>query len=115
MTTSHHLFSSCIGLQFNTASSSKFVYLLGKLIHNMSSVYIKDLLLKYEPAYSNLRAHGKNFLLVPRTSLKSFGDRAFSSVAPMLWNILPDHLRLCNNMNTFKTLLKTHLFNDAFC
>ncbi len=93
----------------------KICLLTWKALHDMSPVYIKDLLVKYEPAYTNLRSHGKNFLLVPRTSLKSFGDRAFSSVAPMLWNSLPDHLRLCNNLNTFKTMLKTHLFNDAFC
>ena len=45
---------------------------------------------------------------------KTSGDRAFSSAAPNLWNNLPLHIRLEDNFERFKSLLKTHLFRLAF-
>ena len=46
--------------------------------------------------------------------LKSYGDRAFSMAGPLLWNDLPDHLRLVSNPDTFKRDLKTYLFKKAY-
>ena len=48
-------------------------------------------------------------MLVPpiRTEL---ARRAFSVAAPSTWNSLPADIRLCENILTFKRLLKTHLF-----
>ena len=40
------------------------------------------------------------------------GKRAFIFYAPRIWNCLPDVLRACCNVNTFKSLLKTHLFSQ---
>ena len=45
---------------------------------------------------------------------KTLGDRAFSSMAPNLWNSLLLHIRLVDNFERFKSLLKTHLFKLAF-
>ena len=42
------------------------------------------------------------------------GDRAFENVAPKVWNRLPLEVRQCQSLNTFKVLLKTHLFELAF-
>ena len=39
---------------------------------------------------------------------------SFSVSAPILWNSLPEEIRNCHSIETFKSLLKTHLFNDAF-
>ncbi|CAH3028999.1 unnamed protein product [Porites evermanni] len=44
----------------------------------------------------------------------TLGDRAFSSAAPNLWNNLPLHIRLEDNFERFKSLLKTHFFRLAF-
>ena len=38
-----------------------------------------------------------------------FGDRAFQNIAPDLWNSLPQYLREIDNLDSFKTQLKTHL------
>ena len=49
-----------------------------------------------------------------------WGDRAFSVAAPTpvaaptLWNSLPKHIRDCNDLILFKSLLKTHLFHSAY-
>ena len=44
-----------------------------------------------------------HILYVPKTRLASYGDRAFSSCAPRLWNSLPDELREDTpDLSTFK-------------
>ena len=45
---------------------------------------------------------------------KTLGDRVFENVAPKVWNRLPLEIRQCQSLNTFKVLLKTHLFKLAF-
>ena len=39
-------------------------------------------------------------------------DRAFSVIAPILWNKLPMHIHNTHSLDQFKTLMKTHLFNS---
>ena len=54
-------------------------------------------------------------LLPPSTITKrTLGDRSFMASAPKLWNRLPSNIRAVNDLNCFKTLLKTHLFRQAF-
>jgi hypothetical protein len=49
----------------------------------------------------------------PRVRTK-FGERAFGFSGPAAWNSLPTHLQTTTNTNTFKRLLKTHLFTTAY-
>jgi len=44
----------------------------------------------------------------PRANLKTYGERAFSVVAPRLWNKLP------SSEGVFKANLKAYLFKRAF-
>ena len=60
----------------------------------------------------SLRSSNKSLLVVPRTK-SSLGDRAFSVVAPKLWNSLPTDLRQAASLHHFKSGLKT-LFNNAY-
>ena len=46
----------------------------------------------------------------PATQYKTFGDRAFSVFGPQMWNMLPKDVRLSTSVTSFKTALKTHLF-----
>ncbi|KAK0143287.1 hypothetical protein N1851_018604 [Merluccius polli] len=54
------------------------------------------MLTPYEPARS-LRSAGDALLNVPRSRLKTRGDRAFSTRAPRLWNDLPAEIRLAES------------------
>ena len=47
-------------------------------------------------------------------TLTTLGDRAFVAAAPKLWNNLPSDIRMAKSVDTFKKLLKTHLFSKAF-
>ena len=42
--------------------------------------------------------------------VKLFGGHRFSVAAPRVWNSLPQELRNCETLGTFKKHLKTHLF-----
>ncbi len=91
----------------------KILLLCFKALNNMSPKYIKDLLQPYVPR-RNLRSSTGGFLVEPPSKLKTYGDRAFSFIAPRLWNKLPEDIRAIDKLNTFKTALKTHLFKQAY-
>ena len=50
----------------------------------------------------------------PRVRLLSYGQRAFSWAAPVLWNPLPSKLRMCSSVAAFRSKLKTFLFQQYF-
>ena len=85
----------------------------GKPLHGLAPAYIKDLLQSYLPA-RDLRSSKKNLLVVPAFNINSYGDRAFSVAAPLLWNSLPQHIRDAGSLDIFKRQLKTVLFRRAF-
>ena len=75
--------------------------------------YISDFLVQYKPSRA-LRSSDKKLLQVPHFKLKTYGGRSFSYVAPYLWNQLPDAIRQAPSLATFKSSLKTHLFDQVF-
>ena len=93
----------------------KILLLTFKAIYGHAPGYLTDLIaIKEQPRY-HLRSASGLKLKYPSLKLKkTLGDRAFSSAAPNLWNSLPLHIRLVDNFERFKTLLKTHLFKLAF-
>ena len=90
----------------------KILLLTWKALNGIAPIYISDLLVHYQPNRT-LRSSNKHLLAVPRTS-SSLGDRAFSVTAPNLWNALPSNIRCCENLISFKNLLKTHLYNKVY-
>jgi len=91
----------------------KILLLTFKALHKLRPSYIRDLLQTYKPVRS-LRSSSMNMLVIPRSRLKFYGDRAFSVCAPKLWNNLPEHIKCGSNLRTFKCSLKTHLFKRYF-
>lgn len=82
-------------------------------LHREQPVYISQLLSSYTPART-LRSTDKAYLNTPMPRLKTYGYRSLEYAAPYLWNQLPDHIRMCTELSTFKSSLKTHLFTCAF-
>jgi hypothetical protein len=91
----------------------KILLLTWKCLNNNAPDYLQELLLTYDPC-RRLRSVDKLLLQIPRSNLRSCGDRAFSVVAPRLWNQLPVHIKSIQSINDFKQKLKTHLFTSAF-
>lgn len=91
----------------------KILLLTFKVLNNLSPSYIRDLLQTYKPSRS-LRSSTMNLLVIPRSRLKFYGDRAFSVCAPKLWNHLPENVKCSPNLTSFKSNLKTYLFKRYF-
>ena len=92
----------------------KICLLTFQCIHSQKApVYLSQMLSLYKPA-RNLRSGQDQYMLtVPRTK-KSYGDKSFCAIAARAWNSLPITLRCPMSIGTFKTHLKTYLFQEHF-
>lgn len=91
----------------------KILMLTYKALHELAPQYLTELLTPYTPK-RDLRSSDTGLLTVPSTRLRLMGDRAFSSLAPKLWNSLPIEIRQAKSFGIFKSQLKTHFFRLAF-
>lgn len=91
----------------------KLLLYVFKSLHNSAPKYIKDLIVP-RTCVRTLRSSSLNLLEVPRSRTVRAGDRAFQHAAPVLWNRLPPTVINCDNLELFKVLLKTYLFQCAF-
>ena len=91
----------------------KILLLVFKALHGKAPEYIMDMIKPLQHTRT-LRSSSKALLVVPRSRTVRYGDRAFSRAAPVLWNQLPFYIANCDNIDCFKTELKTYLFNIAF-
>ena len=91
----------------------KVLLLTYKALHGKAPAYISQLLSLYTPTRP-LRSENKNLLRVPRCRLEGFGRRCFAYAAPSLWNPLPTPLKRASSIDTFKSSLKTYVFNVAY-
>ena len=93
----------------------KILLLTFKAIYCYAPGYLTDPIAIKKQLRYHIRSVGGLTLKYPSLKLKkTSGDRAFSSAAPNLWNSLPLHIRLVDNFERFKSLLKTHFFILAF-
>ena len=87
----------------------KILLLVFKIINDMAPSYLVSLI-SYKSHPRSLRSLTHNELVEPRSRLTTYGDRAFSIVAPPLWNKLPKDIRVSTSLVLFKKKLKTHLY-----
>jgi hypothetical protein len=88
----------------------KVLVLVYRCLHGLAPQYLADLV-KLRDSTVLTRSAGAKHLLVPKTRTAHYGDRAFCRVGPVLWNSLPPNIRTKESLSTFKSALKTHLFN----
>ena len=91
----------------------KILLLVYKSLHGLAPAYLKHLLQTRVPSRI-LRGHEKRQLVVPVTKSVTYGDKCFSSVAPRLWNGIPNHIRNMSSVSAFKKSLKTYFFKMAY-
>ena len=94
----------------------KILTLTHKCYHNIGPAYIQQLIVKHHARREGLRSGSgqQDLLVIPRTHSRTFADRSFAVAAPLLWNALPNNIRSCGDLLTFKKKLKTYLFLQAF-
>nr|XP_060615104.1 uncharacterized protein LOC132764950 [Anolis sagrei ordinatus] len=105
-----HWLPICYQAQF------KVLALAYKALHSSGPTYLSERISTYEPART-LRSSGEALLSVPPASqarLAGTRDRAFSVVAPRLWNALPVDIRQAPSLLVFRRRVKTWLYEQAF-
>ena len=65
-------------------------------------------------ARHRLRSASSPSLVVRRTRLSTYGDRAFPVAVSRVWNSLPHHVTSAQSLPVFCSRLKTHLFSRSF-
>uniref|UniRef100_A0A8C6LI35 Reverse transcriptase domain-containing protein n=1 Tax=Nothobranchius furzeri TaxID=105023 RepID=A0A8C6LI35_NOTFU len=91
----------------------KILLLVFKMLNGLAPPYLVSLLQPYTPSRS-LRSENFMLLSVPRTCLKTCGDRAFAAAGPKLWNKLPLSIRASTSVAVFKARLKTYFYDLSF-
>ena len=91
----------------------KILLMTFKCLNQLAPSYLSDLLIHYR-ASRTLRSSDKELLIKPRCRLKTYGERAFSFIAPKLWNTLSLSIKRCESAESFKSTLKTYLFRNYF-
>ena len=87
----------------------KLLLLVYKSLHGKGPEYLAELLVPYVPQ-RNLRSSSENKLMVPKCHYEQTRKRAFSIRGPAEWNRLPQDIRSCSSVESFKAALKTYLF-----
>lgn len=90
----------------------KLLLLVFKCLLQKAPSYLIDLITPYSPSRS-LRSSSQ-LCLRERKTKKKYGDRAFATCGPKLWNALPAKIRDCDTLDCFKVALKTYLFKCAY-
>ena len=108
-TGSHH--SNTHWLPVRARFSFKITCLCFNAITSSIPAYLPDLLHLYSPSRSLRFSADTRLLKIQLYKCKTKGDRAFSYFGPSAWNSLPLHIRNATTIDTFKSVLKTYLFN----
>jgi hypothetical protein len=92
----------------------KILLTVFKALNELAPTYLVEMLTKKPTSARSMRSNDKDLLIIPRSFTATYGDRNFRHCGPFLWNDLPNDLRSCNNLDTFKRKLKTLLFQATF-
>ena len=85
--------------------------MIHKKLHNMTPDYLRSNLDMCTDTYNyNLRSTTNNNLILPRPNSEKF-KKSFKYCGAKLWNALPDELKTCRKLETFKLLLKKYLLS----
>ena len=86
----------------------KLLLLVFKALNGPGPRYSVELL-QYQNHSKTLRSNSLELLLQQKSNTKTYGDRAFSTCAPRLWNNIPLDICKSNSVLLLKKL-KTYLF-----
>ena len=75
-----------------------------KIRNTISPTYIQDLV---KEKISNYNFRNKKQVEIPKVNSKRYGMKSFRFEAAQVWNSLPNEMRLAENFNQFKRLLRT--------
>ena len=92
----------------------KILLITYKILNGQSTSYLAPIIQEYQPLRT-LRSSTRSLLCIQLIKSNSYGGRAFSATAPKLWNSIPEYVKRAETVETFKTRLKTFLFQKHYC
>lgn len=98
-------------LPINKRCQFKIYVLAFKALHHTAPNYISDLLNWYHPNRP-LRSANTTSLVPNRNRTVKYGRRLLDTSTATLWNTLPESIKTCQNLDSFKICIKTFLFNQ---
>ena len=96
------------------SSTNLHVFATINCMSTNSPPYLSDLLTVYTAARQLRSSSDNSVLRRPSVRTVSYGQRSFSYSAPSAWNSLPQQIRSSDNVSTFRSRTKTHLFRLAY-
>ena len=104
----------CIGFKFATELVSKSPRLLSECSSICSHAIFHLSVPRYVPARALRSPSSFSFVFSPPRKTTMATSKSFSSVAPSIWNSLPNHLSSIPTLPVFRSALKHHLFLLAY-
>ena len=90
----------------------KIACIMYRCVNGTAPKYLQELVLKNHNR--TLRSSSQLKLPISKSNLSFIHKSSFSYVGLRTWNSLPQHLRCAENLESFKRLLKTHLFQCSY-
>ena len=77
-----------------------------KAINNISPVYMSDIF-KLKVQLRSPRNNQKQNIIIPKQNQINFGTNSLKSLGTKVWNTLPIHIKTADNLESFKSLIKS--------
>ena len=100
-------------LSMNERRTLDGLSLLFKIVKGNAPDYLKDLFtLTSEISNIPTRTHPKN-IWIPNHHLSAIHRKSFRFTIPRIWNDLPENIKNCSTVNTFKKHIKLAILNKS--
>ncbi len=106
-----HTFTQVLNVILNCVCVCVCVCVCARPFRNSS---VSELLHVYTPSSTLRSSSDTRVLEIQQYKRKTHGFRTFSCFGPHVWNSLPQDLRHCSTLSSFKAKLKTFLFSQYF-
>ena len=113
----HHatpLLEKLLWLPISACIKYKVACMCFSAINGSGPAYLSELLHVYTLSCTLCSSSDTCMLEIQQYKCKTHGFRTFSCFGPHIWNSLPQDLRHCSTLSSFKAKLKTFLFSQYF-
>ena len=83
-----------------------------KSLNNLNPVFLKEIFY-FKQSNRPVREKYKLNLQIPKINQVRFGIKSLRSLGPKIWNTLPYHIRISENVDIFEKAIKN--WNEAEC
>ena len=101
-------------LKVEERTQYKIAVLMFKCVQGSAPKYLQELVIQQSNQSRSLRSGSLLMLPISISKLSIVHNSSFSSMGPCIWNELPFSVKISENINIFKSKLKTYLFSKYY-